>query len=212
MDDTRKIIKDELPLPKGAKFEFPGFGEMFEEMMVNMGIAMVLALIFIFFVLASLYEHFITPFNIMLVLPLALSGAFFGLLITGKQLDMFSMIGCIMLLGLAAKNSILLVDYANQKVSQGMSREEAIIKAGETRLRPILMTSAALIAGMLPVAIGLNGAARQRASMGVVVIGGLITSTLLSLVVVPAAYATVDRFRSWVSSKFRKPEDLNEVI
>jgi HAE1 family hydrophobic/amphiphilic exporter-1 len=107
------------------------------------------------------------------------------------------MIGCIMLMGIATKNSILLVDYTNQLVNEGMSRADAVIKAGKTRLRPILMTTVALIAGMLPVAIGLNEASKQRVSMGIAIIGGLISSTLLTLVVVPASYSYIDRFRVW---------------
>jgi HAE1 family hydrophobic/amphiphilic exporter-1 len=133
----------------------------------------------------------------MLVLPLATCGAFFALLITAHSLDIFSMIGCIMLFGLATKNSILLVDYTRQLTAEGMARKEAIIQAGLTRLRPILMTTIALIAGMLPIAIGLNEASKQRTSMGIAVIGGLISSTLLTLVVVPAAYSYMDRFRLW---------------
>jgi HAE1 family hydrophobic/amphiphilic exporter-1 len=139
----------------------------------------------------------VTPFTIMLVLPLAISGAIFALLITKAPLDLFAMIGCILLLGIATKNSILLVDYAAQKVSEGVSLDQAMIQAGKTRLRPILMTSVALIAGMIPVAYGLNEASKQRTGMGIAVIGGLISSTLLSLVVVPAAFAYVERFRVW---------------
>jgi HAE1 family hydrophobic/amphiphilic exporter-1 len=108
------------------------------------------------------------------------------------------MIGCILLIGIATKNSILLVDYANQKVrDDGVSLSEAMILAGRTRLRPILMTTVALIAGMLPIAIGLNEVSKQRTPMGVAIIGGLITSTLLSLLVVPAVYTYMERFREW---------------
>jgi HAE1 family hydrophobic/amphiphilic exporter-1 len=152
-------------------------------------------------VLASLYESFVTPFTIMLVLPLAISGAIFALLLTNASLDLFAMIGCILLLGIATKNSILLVDYAAQKVAEGVDLSTAMIQAGKTRLRPILMTSVALIAGMIPVAYGLNEASKQRTGMGIAVIGGLISSTLLSLVVVPAAYSYVERFRVWSGNK-----------
>jgi HAE1 family hydrophobic/amphiphilic exporter-1 len=137
----------------------------------------------------------------MLVLPLAISGALFALLIMGSSLDLNAMIGCILLLGIATKNSILLVDYATQKVQEGMDRNQAMIEAGKTRLRPILMTSVALIAGMLPVAYGLNEASKQRTTMGIAVIGGVISSTLLSLVVVPAAFSYIDRFRVWAKTK-----------
>jgi HAE1 family hydrophobic/amphiphilic exporter-1 len=159
---------------------------------------------FIYFVLASLYESFITPLTIMLVLPLAACGAFYALAMTGASLDLFSMIGCIMLLGVATKNSILLVDYTNQKVQEGLSLHEAIIVAGKARLRPILMTSFALIAGMIPLAIGLSEASKQRTSMGIAVIGGLISSTLLTLIVIPAAYTYIERYRIWSGKLMKK--------
>ena len=109
-----------------------------------------------------------------------------------------------MLLGIATKNSILLVDYSNHLLSEGWKLKDAIIEAGKVRLRPILMTSIALIAGMLPVAIGLNEASKQRTSMGVAIVGGLISSTALTLLVVPAVYAYVDRFRVWSSGSLKK--------
>jgi HAE1 family hydrophobic/amphiphilic exporter-1 len=205
MVDIKKLFESgEIKLPAGMRYQFVGQAESFVEMIQNMTIAVILSIIFIYLVLASLYESFVTPFTIMLVLPLAISGAIFGLLIMGVSLDLYSMIGCILLLGIATKNSILLVDYATQKVAEGMERNAAMIEAGKTRLRPILMTSVALIAGMLPVAYGLNEASKQRTTMGIAVIGGMISSTLLSLVVVPAAYSYVDRFRVWISSKMSK--------
>lgn len=114
------------------------------------------------------------------------------------------MIGCVMLLGVATKNSILLVDATKQLMDEGMPEAEALIKAGRLRLRPILMTSFALIAGMLPIAIGLNKASKQRTSMGWAVIGGLISSTFLTLLVVPAAYSYIERFRIWTDKVFKK--------
>jgi HAE1 family hydrophobic/amphiphilic exporter-1 len=201
MQDIRTLFETDLKLPEGMRYQFVGQAESFQEMIVNMSIAVVLSVIFIYLVLASLYESFVTPFTIMTVLPLAVSGALYALKITQVSLDLYAMIGCILLLGIATKNSILLVDYANQKVSEGMNRNEAMAEAGRTRLRPILMTSIALIAGMLPVAIGLNEASKQRTTMGIAVIGGLISSTLLSLLVVPAVYSFIDRFRVWSIEK-----------
>jgi HAE1 family hydrophobic/amphiphilic exporter-1 len=127
-----------------------------------------------------------------------------ALAVTQESLNIFSMIGIIMLLGVAVKNSILLVDYANQQVQAGKSRTDAMLEAGRTRLRPILMTTMALIAGTIPIAIGLNEASKQRTSMGIAIVGGLISSTVLTLVVVPAAYSFIDRFRVWSSSKMGK--------
>ncbi|MBF0311860.1 MAG: efflux RND transporter permease subunit [Oligoflexia bacterium] len=198
MADVKKIFENEITLPEGYRYKYSGQAESFTELGKNMVVAAGLGVLFIFLVLASLYESFITPLTIMLVLPLAACGAFFALYITKTSLDIFSMIGCIMLLGLSTKNSILLVDYSNQMVEQGLSREDAVMKAGKTRLRPILMTTAALIAGMIPIAIGLNEASSQRVSMGIAIIGGLVSSTLLTLVVVPAAYSYIDRFRVWI--------------
>jgi HAE1 family hydrophobic/amphiphilic exporter-1 len=202
--DIKRILDEELKLPSNMRYQFVGQAENFQELMVNMIVAGGLGIMFIYFVLASLYESFVTPFTIMLVLPLAMCGAFYALALTGASLDLFSMIGCIMLLGVATKNSILLVDYAHQQVEGGMSLSEAIIASGRARLRPILMTSFALIGGMLPLAIGLNEASKQRTSMGIAVIGGLISSTLLTLVVIPAAYSYVERFRVWSGNIMKK--------
>ena len=186
----------EIELPQGITYRFVGQAENFEELGDSMKMAALLGLVFIYLVLSSLYESFFTPFTIMMVIPLAACGAFFGLYIGNKSLDLYSMIGCIMLMGLATKNSIILVDYINQLLEQGMSRKDAIIKAGQTRLRPILMTSLALIAGMIPVAVGLNEVSNQRTSLGVAVIGGVISSTLLTLIVIPAVFSYMERMRA----------------
>lgn len=201
MSDIAKMFKTEIPLPSSMRYAFVGQAENFKELGESMALAMGFGVLFIFLVLASLYESFVTPFTIMLALPLAICGSFMGLFITGESLNIFSMIGTIMLLGIASKNSILLVDYANQRIAVGVDRSTAMIEAGKTRLRPILMTTMALIAGTTPVALGLNEASRQRTSMGVAIIGGLISSTLLTLVVVPAAFSFVDRFRLWSQAK-----------
>lgn len=203
-DIRAKLADGELKIPEGMSYRFVGQAENFQELVVSMLTAAGLGILFIYLVLASLYESFVTPLTIMLVLPLAACGAFYALLITRASLDIFSMIGCVMLLGVATKNSILLVDATHQLVLEGKSRAEAIIAAGRHRLRPILMTSFALVAGMLPVAIGLNEASKQRTSMGIAIIGGLISSTVLTLLVIPAAYSYVDRFRVWSSGKAAK--------
>lgn len=166
-----------------------------------------MALVFIYLVLASLYESFITPIIILLAIPPALSGAFFALAMFREMLNIFTMIGLIMLMGLVTKNSILLVDYALEGVRAGMSRKEAIFRAGQVRLRPILMTSIAMIAGTLPVALGIGEASKARTSMGIAIIGGLIVSTLITLIVVPAVFEYLDRFREWIESKFRIEHD-----
>lgn len=202
--DIKKLFEVEHALPSGMRYKFVGQAENFQELIINVAIAMGLGVVFIYMVLASLYESFVTPFTIMLVLPLAACGAFYSLWLTQSSLDLFSMIGCVMLLGIATKNSIILVDYINQSLQAGLPLREAILRGGKNRLRPILMTSIALIAGMLPVAIGLNEASKQRTSMGVAIIGGLVSSTLLTLVVVPAAYGYVEKIRQWGNQKFGK--------
>lgn len=204
MADMNHILTDEIKLPQEMRFNYIGQAENFKELVESMITATALAILFIYLVLASLYESFVTPLTIMLVLPLAACGAFFALWLTKSSLDLNSMIGMILLLGIASKNSILLVDYANTKVSEGMDRKQAMLEAGKTRLRPILMTTVALIAGMLPIAIGLNEASRQRTSMGIAVIGGLISSTLLTLLVIPSAYSYIDRYRVWSSKLLGK--------
>jgi HAE1 family hydrophobic/amphiphilic exporter-1 len=192
-----KLIAGNLKPPLGVTTKFEGQAQDMKDLMQNMLIAMGLGVLFIYLVLASLYESFVTPFSILPALPLAISGAFGGILLAGVALDLFSMIGMILLLGVVAKNSILLVDYAKQLIEKGMPENEALIESGKTRLRPILMTTLALISGILPIAIGITPLGTQRQSMGVAIIGGLISSTLLTLVVVPAIYGYVERFRRW---------------
>lgn len=204
VEDVARIFEKEIILPPDMNYRYIGQAENFAEMIANMGLAALLAILFIYLVLAALYESFIIPLSIMIVLPLAISGAFFALLITQKSLDIFSIIGCIMLLGIATKNSIILIDYANKLVRQGMDLNDAILEACHKRVRPILMTSMTLIAGMLPVAYGLNEVSKQRMSMGIAVIGGVISSTLLTLIVVPAVYSYFERFRFWSLNKVKK--------
>lgn len=202
IDRTKEIISKDLPLPEGVTYGFIGQADSYQDMIKNIIVAFILSIVFIFLVLASLYESFITPFTILLALPPALSGAILALFATGKMLDMFSMIGIIMLLGLVTKNSILMVDFALQGVRSGMSRKDAITQAGVVRLRPILMTTFAMLAGTLPVAIGAGEAAKYRTGMGVAIMGGLIVSTMITLVVVPAVFEYIDIFREKFEGKF----------
>ncbi len=204
MEQVRQLFNSDIPLPPGMNYRFLGQAESYEELGSSMSLAVCLGVLLIYLVLSSLYESFVIPFTIMLALPLAVCGSFVALLICRETLNIFSMIGTIMLLGIATKNSILLVDYAHQLIEKGVDRAEALVIAGKTRLRPILMTTMALIAGTIPVAMGLNEASRQRTSMGVAIIGGLISSTLLSLIVIPAAFSFIDRFRLWSKAKMKR--------
>ena len=169
-----------------------GMGERLQESNASMGFSMLLAIICIYMILASQFESLIHPLTIMVSLPFALIGAFGGLLIANMSMSIFAMIGLIMLMGLVTKNAILLVDFAVQLRERGQSIKEALENAGATRLRPILMTTAAMVFGMVPVAIGHGDGGEVRAPMGVAIIGGLITSTFLTLIVVPVIYTFME--------------------
>lgn len=195
MQYARRIVEQELPPPEGVEYQFVGSAEDLAELTSNILIAFGFAVLMIYLTLAALYESFITPMTILTAIPPAISGAFLALAITGQQMNIFSMIGVIMLLGLVVKNSILLVDHALQRVRAGEDRDAAIRHAGVHRLRPILMTTFAMIAGTLPIALGLGEVGRLRMSMGVVIIGGLIVSTVVTLLVVPALFGWIDQLR-----------------
>jgi HAE1 family hydrophobic/amphiphilic exporter-1 len=164
--------------------------------------SLALAVVFIYLILASQFGSFLQPLAIMLSLPLSLIGVMLALAATRGTLNIMSMIGIIMLMGLVTKNAILLVDFANTARRRGKDRREALVDAGQLRLRPIVMTTLAMIFGMLPTALALGQGSEFRAPMAHAVIGGLITSTLLTLVVVPVVYTILDDFgskvRGWV--------------
>lgn len=183
-------------VPDHLVTEHTGIGEVMTESFGYMMVALLLAVIFVYMLLAAQFNSFVHPITIMVALLLSVIGAFGGLFITGMSLNIFSMIGLIMLMGLVTKNGILLVDYTNTLKERGMGTMDALREAGPVRLRPILMTTAAMVFGMLPVALALSEGGEARAPMAVVVIGGLITSTLLTLVVVPVVYSLLDGFTS----------------
>ncbi|HEY0022959.1 MAG TPA: efflux RND transporter permease subunit [Longimicrobium sp.] len=185
---------DSAGLPAGYRTVFRGDVQSLNETKGFVLAALGMAVIFIYIILASLFGSFLQPLAIMLALPLSFIGVALALLATGGNLNVFTMIGIIMLMGLVTKNGILLVDFANQQREEGMGRREALLSAGRTRLRPIIMTTVAMIFGMLPLALALGEGAEQRAPMGRAVIGGLITSTLLTLFVVPVVYTLLDDF------------------
>ena len=199
-----------MTLPPNFEWGFAGDVEMMQESAAAMGLALLLATAFIYIVLASQFESFLEPFLIMISLPLALVGALLAILLTGKNLGMPAMIGVVMLMGLVTKNAILLVDLTNQYVRDGLSVRDAILKAGPVRLRPILMTTIAMILGMLPSAMGRGEGSEFRSPISIATIGGLITSTLLTLVVVPVAYLllarTLERVKAWRAAGVRVPQ------
>ncbi|GAB6158513.1 hypothetical protein JCM39194_17130 [Desulfotomaculum varum] len=196
MGEFNKIFKErvarEMNLPPGYSFYEGGDAERMGETFTAMLLALVTAVLFIFFILAAQFESYIDPFSIMLSLPMAVVGAILALLIVGSDLSIMSMIGIIMLMGLVTKNAILLIDFTKQERARGVERNEALRKAALTRLRPIVMTSTAMILGMMPLALALGPGAEGRAPMAHAIIGGLITSTLLTLVVVPVIYTLLD--------------------
>ena len=198
-DAVKAMTTGDTALSSNVRYTFGGDAENMNELAGSTILALGFAILFIYLILSSLYESFITPITILVALPLALSGAFVALFVMNELLTMFAVFGFFMLLGIAGKNGILLVDFAKQAMEEGKSRSEALILAGRTRLRPILMTSFALIAGTIPVAIGMNEASKTRTAMGVAIIGGIISSTILTLVVVPAVFTYVDRFRIWAN-------------
>jgi len=179
--------------------------------------ALVLALILVYLILAAQFESFVDPLSIMLSLPLSVVGMAAMLLATGDTFNVVSMIGLIMLMGLVTKNAILLVDFTNQARAKGTPRNEALVKAGSTRLRPIVMTTLAMIFGMLPLAFAIGAGAEMRAPMARAVIGGLITSTLLSLIVVPVVYTYLDGWgavlaKAWSGRSLRKPAHADSAV
>lgn len=206
-----KMIKDEVKLPPQVRYQYSGNSDYYNEMMTSVTVAIGFAVLFIFLILSSLYESFVTPFTILLALPLALCGAFAALFVFKASFDMFAIFGIFMLLGVAGKNSILLTDFILQRIKEGNDRTKAIILAGRDRLRPILMTSFALIAGAVPIAVGINKASEMRSSMGLVIIGGMISSTLLTLVVIPVVFVYIDEFRirmnKWIQKTLGKEKE-----
>jgi hydrophobe/amphiphile efflux-1 (HAE1) family protein len=190
-----------IQMPANFEWGFAGDVELMQESAAAMGLALLLAVAFIYIVLASQFESFLEPFIIMLSLPLAIVGALLLLLATGNNIGMPAMIGVVMLMGLVTKNAILLVDYTNQLRREGLGVKDALLAAGPVRLRPIMMTTVAMVLGMMPSAFGGGDGSEFRAPISIATIGGLITSTLLTLVVVPVAYmllgGAVERVRAW---------------
>jgi len=192
--DVQKLTETYV-LPPGYSFDIGGQTKEQQDAFQAMLAAMALAVIFIYIVLASQFGSFVQPIAIMASLPLALIGVMLALLFWHSTLNVFSMIGLVMLMGLVTKNAILLVDFANQARKLGASIPDALLQAGLTRMRPIMMTTAAMVFGMLPLALALNDGGEIQAPMGRAIIGGVITSTLLTLVVVPVIYSFVVRER-----------------
>lgn len=200
-------------LPKTVITDFDGAGRELGRTAISFVTALLLGIILVYMILAAQFESLLDPFTIMMSLPFAVIGALGALLITGEFFSMFAMIGMIMLMGLVTKNGILLVDFTNQLKREGLSTYDALMKAGPLRLRPILMTTIAMIAGMIPPAIAQGDGAETRVGMAVAIIGGLITSTVLTLGVVPVVYSLLDGMRTRLSKLVKRDgEEMAEDL
>jgi HAE1 family hydrophobic/amphiphilic exporter-1 len=207
--DVNKRLAN-LQLPPGVRLsqggEVKNQGEVFGSIFAALGLAVLL----MYLILVVQFGSFLDPLAIMLSLPLSLIGVVIALIVTGDTLNIMSLIGVILLMGIVAKNAILLIDFAKWSHEEGMPLREALIEAGRVRLRPIMMTTLALIAGMIPVALGYGEGADFRAPLGRAVIGGVITSTVLTLLVIPTVYEIFDDWREWILARFRKTKPKHE--
>ena len=192
------------PLPPEVVQQSAGDAEIMEEIFGRFGSAIALAIMCIYAILVLLYNNFLHPVTIMVALPLSLGGALLGLMIAQKALGLYALIGIVLLMGIVTKNSILLVDYTLINQEEGKSQYQALINAGTDRLRPILMTSLATIAGTIPLALGLGAGAEVRSPMGLALMGGFTTSTLLTLLVVPVLFTYVDNLQRSITSLGKK--------
>ena len=206
--DITAQLNQQVPMPAGYTMRQGGETEDQQEVFGRILFALGIAIMLMYFVLVVQFGSFLDPLSILLSLPLSLIGVMLGLLVTGSTLNLMSMIGVILLMGIVAKNAILLIDFAKWSEEAGVERREALIEAGRVRLRPILMTTFALIAGMIPVALGVGEGADFRAPLGIAVIGGVITSTILTLLVIPTVYEILADSRDWLTAKFSRGRSL----
>jgi HAE1 family hydrophobic/amphiphilic exporter-1 len=193
-------------LPPGYNYRYTGDVENMKDTNAAFAGAVLLAVILIYLILAALYESFIQPFIIMVSMPLSFTGVMVALALTGNNFSLFVMIGIILLLGMVGKNAILVVDFANKAVKEGKSVDDALLEAGEKRLRPILMTTFAMIGAMIPLAFGTGAGSESNAPMALAIIGGLVSSTILTLLVVPAIYKFMYPLDTWLRKFYEKGE------
>ncbi|MCB8817585.1 efflux RND transporter permease subunit [Desulfosporosinus shakirovi] len=214
LGDVTTLIENQLEgfsLPAGYRIQFGGSQENMAESFSALIQALVVAIVLVYAILIILYESFLTPFIRMLSLPCAIIGAFGLLALSGQSLNILSMIGLILLDGLASKNGTLLIDYTQTLMKQGMPLREALIESGTTRLRPILMTSATMIVGMLPSALSSGAGSEMRSGMAIIIIGGMITSTVLSPIVLPVVYTLMDDARQYLAKRKKPTLTIREV-
>ncbi len=205
LDDLDKIAAADLPA--GVKTDLSGQSREFRDSSSTLYFLFLFAVVFIFLVLAAQFESFIHPLTILLSVPLAVVGALISLFVLKQSINIYSQIGLIMLIGLVTKNSILIVEYANQLRRTSRSVIEAVVNASAIRLRPILMTSFATIFGVLPIAIGLGAGAESRRPLGIAVVGGMLFSTFLTLILVPVVYTLLSGSKSESKATVTEPAD-----
>lgn len=192
-------------LPRGSSVALAGESRELEESGSALYFAFILAVVAVFLVLAAQFESVVHPFTVLLSVPLAVTGALVTLLLMGSTLNLYSQIGMILLIGIVTKNSILLVEYANQLMRRGMTALEAVVESGRIRLRPIVMTSVATVTATLPIAMGLGAGSMSRRPLGYAIVGGLIFSTLLTLYLVPVVYVLLDAVKAKVTGAVKTP-------
>lgn len=202
---------DQLPRPTGVGYVWSGDMENQSEGFGSLGIALLAAIVLVYLIMVALYNSFVYPFVVLFSIPLAIIGAFLALALTNNSLNLFTILGLIMLIGLVAKNAIILVDFTNQRKAEGASTYQALIDANHARLRPILMTTIAMVIGMLPIALAKGAGAEWKNGLAWVIIGGLISSLFLTLVVVPVMYAIFDKIINRFS-RGKENKNIEELI
>lgn len=207
VDEFRKKL-EEQPMPKGLTLTYLGDEKNRQEGMGSLGLAMLAGVLFVYLIMVALYDSYVYPFIVLFSIPVAMIGAFLALALSMSSMSIFSMLGIIMLIGLVGKNAILLVDRTNDMRAQGMSVFEALMEAGEARLRPILMTTLAMVFGMLPIALASGAGAEWKSGLAWALVGGLTSSMLLTLVLVPVVYYKVEQLRTWVLGLFNRSKTI----
>jgi HAE1 family hydrophobic/amphiphilic exporter-1 len=207
IDAKMKSIK----LPPGVSYQYTGQQKYMMESFISLFVALGAGILFVYMIMVALYDSFVYPFVVLFSIPVAIIGALYGLALTNKSMSIYSMLGIIMLVGLVAKNAILLVDRTNQmKKEQGLSTFDALIEAAQTRLRPILMTTFAMVMGMSPIALSTSAGSEAKSGLAVVLIGGLLSSMFLTLLLVPVVYQSMDKLRIWIPKVFKRLLGIKE--
>jgi len=207
-----KALVDKDPLPEGMTISYEGNMKQQADAFGSMGMALIASIIFVYLIMVALYDSYIYPFVVLFSIPVAMVGALLALALTMQSLNIFSILGIIMLVGLVAKNAILLVDYTNQLKAKGMATRDALIESGRTRLRPILMTTIAMVIGMLPLALASGAGAEWKNGMALALIGGLTSSMLLTLVVVPVMYVIIDKIKDRFTRKKKEEAPVVNLL